>query len=496
MTLVAIGSNVNSQELNDNFSQIETRLNSIHYDVKAFEAVGDGLTDDTAKIQLAIDTAKNNGGGIVFFPTGIYLISTTLMLEVGTTSILFKGAGRRVSIITTKTLNIDMINVDDDDVVIEDLTISNIAGGTRTAGSCVKLTSGQSFTLNRCNIVGSYYGVDIINALLWTLNNSYFADPHKYGVYIKNIASPDTGDQVISGCTFDENLTADAAIRHESGGGLKVIGNKFLDHKYAYDLQVADGVVTSVLIISGNSIENQRIAGIRLGRLGTTGTYGKIDITGNQFSSFNSIIVDNGNYSTNFSGNVHSGDTTGTAITLNYGSIASISGENIYNYAKGIQLSPSTLYSKVSDNFYFNTPITVEDNASSINNVLVEHRYGHKYNVSSSTDYTWLFQLDIADNRACSIDLTLEGLVQSGTPYVRKITKLISRVTGDCTITAVADTAVGNAIDMQFETVATSGSVIIGIRRNVAGGGINVVGTIDMEIKGNVQVMNILGSQF
>lgn len=44
--------------------------------VRAFGATGDGITDDTAAIQAAINAA----GGTVYFPSGIYAISATLTL--------------------------------------------------------------------------------------------------------------------------------------------------------------------------------------------------------------------------------------------------------------------------------------------------------------------------------------------------------------------------------------------------------------------------------
>ena len=55
----------------------EPVLHSI-YDVKDYGAVGDGETDDTAAIQSALNEAGAARGGIVFLPTGNYLIKTHL----------------------------------------------------------------------------------------------------------------------------------------------------------------------------------------------------------------------------------------------------------------------------------------------------------------------------------------------------------------------------------------------------------------------------------
>ncbi|OKP91421.1 glycosyl hydrolase family 28-related protein [Paenibacillus sp. P32E] len=44
-------------------------------------AKGDGVTDDTAAIQSAINYVYSNGGGKVFFPKGIYLISSQLFMK-------------------------------------------------------------------------------------------------------------------------------------------------------------------------------------------------------------------------------------------------------------------------------------------------------------------------------------------------------------------------------------------------------------------------------
>ncbi len=48
-------------------------------DVKTFGAHADGLSDDTAAIQKAIDEASAGKGSVVFFPSGIYIISQIIL---------------------------------------------------------------------------------------------------------------------------------------------------------------------------------------------------------------------------------------------------------------------------------------------------------------------------------------------------------------------------------------------------------------------------------
>ena len=75
--------------------------------VKAFGAVGDGVTDDTAAIQAAIDDTDNYGitggnafkGTIVFFPPGGYK-TTAPLVPTNAGWVRLMGAGRDVSAIT------------------------------------------------------------------------------------------------------------------------------------------------------------------------------------------------------------------------------------------------------------------------------------------------------------------------------------------------------------------------------------------------------------
>jgi hypothetical protein len=61
-------------------------------------AAGDGVTDDTAAIQAAIDdiTAANNAATL-YFPPGVYLISDTLLVG-GFSRLTIQGSGSRIDV--------------------------------------------------------------------------------------------------------------------------------------------------------------------------------------------------------------------------------------------------------------------------------------------------------------------------------------------------------------------------------------------------------------
>ncbi len=62
---------------------------------KAFGAKGDGVTDDTAAIQKAINTAARITGRTVYLPPGVYAISSPLRITE-TRAVLLRGAGKRL----------------------------------------------------------------------------------------------------------------------------------------------------------------------------------------------------------------------------------------------------------------------------------------------------------------------------------------------------------------------------------------------------------------
>jgi hypothetical protein len=91
---------------------------SIGINVKSspYLAVGDGVADDTAAIQSAIDAAPL--GGIVWFPVGTYLITGRLSVPAGVTLV---GETRRGSILKAATIAAPGIDLDGDGAALRDL---------------------------------------------------------------------------------------------------------------------------------------------------------------------------------------------------------------------------------------------------------------------------------------------------------------------------------------------------------------------------------------
>lgn|SRR5574341_498384 len=105
---------------------------SILFNVKSYGAKGDGTTDDTTAIQSAINAAQTNGGGIVFFPEGIFKFSGISFPDSGI-QIILKGSGNRNSILNYYGSNtaIDAIGTTSSRVYfyLRDLAIFNKSSG-------------------------------------------------------------------------------------------------------------------------------------------------------------------------------------------------------------------------------------------------------------------------------------------------------------------------------------------------------------------------------
>lgn len=126
--------------------------------VKDFGAIGDGITDDTAAVQAAVD-AVSVTGGCVYFPAGTYLLTGTAGadgivtgvnvpytgtgINANSKAVLLKGDGAK-SILKANSPNMFVVRFSTNNSAMEDLCI--LGNDTSTGLALVASTSTSSVT--------------------------------------------------------------------------------------------------------------------------------------------------------------------------------------------------------------------------------------------------------------------------------------------------------------------------------------------------------------
>lgn len=157
------------------------------YNVLAFGATGDGIADDTAEIQAAIDAAELAGGGVVYLPEGDYLVSAPLTIDVAGVSL--EGAGVDASTITYTTA-IDVLRVTGSFVRVADLTISGAANAGATTAAIIIGYGGANAvmcTIENVKVTGAAGdGVRWDHGPMLRTRGLYIYQPSRHGIYCTN----------------------------------------------------------------------------------------------------------------------------------------------------------------------------------------------------------------------------------------------------------------------------------------------------------------------
>jgi len=125
------------------------------YNVIGYGAKGDGVRDDTIAIQKAVNAAGANGGGVVFFPPGIYLVSSTI--TISQQYVKLKGSGRYTTIIQRSNPSYGHTIYFNGDglygVGISEITINQVQN---------EMTSGAHLCIRGC-IEGEFHNLGILS---------------------------------------------------------------------------------------------------------------------------------------------------------------------------------------------------------------------------------------------------------------------------------------------------------------------------------------------
>lgn len=261
------------------------------FNVLTYSADATGSRDCTAAVQRAINACKAAGGGVVYFPHGIYLILGTLTVPIG---IVFQGDGREGNLQITNGTTLllpsdadgfDIVEANATPVLFRDMGFDTVTQLAATSGAFIHCDASVSFPLivERCKFWHHYVGCLIESGKVFRLTANHFNHGSSSGhdVWMNDIVSHNEGDGTLIGNIFSTSNAAN--VRFTNGGGLYVQNNKFIGngtHSLVLDVPNATGL----LMIQNNSFEgNQTAASISIVPSG--GTFNAIQIANNEFET-------------------------------------------------------------------------------------------------------------------------------------------------------------------------------------------------------------------
>ena len=186
------------------FSMIDGAL----FNVLDYGAVGDGVTDDTAAIQAAINAAAAQGGGIVKLPYGQFLVSE-LVFDNGCSQVILEGSVNAYTYSNEQATSVLICNTG---VWAVRITIDSSNCGLRNLGL---VSNGVVSTTSPYipSALGVEYGVLIENGPTYMENVTVYG--FQYGCTIANAGN----SNLFLNCSFSWNTRVGFAVTIGSAAG-------------------------------------------------------------------------------------------------------------------------------------------------------------------------------------------------------------------------------------------------------------------------------------
>lgn len=261
---------------------------SSHLNVKWFGAKGDGIADDMAAIQRAIDAASAQKGGTVFFPPGTYIVSPsgrTFMMLRDNVNLMGEGTSSVIKI-KDNAGDYGMMFSANSGSPLKDVRISHLRIDQNPSGN-------QTCNIDRSRTDTHYWQfvIGLYNYENIVIDNVVF-DP-TCGINTITLNKETAKNAIITNCRFNFVMAKGNGVYDNSAiylnGRSHTVSNClfYADPKYKARGAIETHTGTSVI---SNNVSDGYYTGINLQSSGTSGEHSDMTVTNNTVSNANQGI--------------------------------------------------------------------------------------------------------------------------------------------------------------------------------------------------------------
>lgn len=250
-------------------------------------ATGNGVTDDTASLQLCISQAEASSIiGVCYIPVGTYRTTSPLTVS---SSVSLRGDGAAQSLIIPALSSVGIAITTTTPVTMLNMGVSYAAAANNgiaaiTLGAAAGTLNTES-TFRDLHIVNANIGIEITQGAAWMIDNVKIENYANVGIIAENGVPPnDEGDSVVADSYIQASNGANACIQWVGGGALYFHHNTCVGNgaeSYGVLAQLPAGAATGQMLIQGNTFDANGIIGLTFIRSGATGLFGRLDFSGN-----------------------------------------------------------------------------------------------------------------------------------------------------------------------------------------------------------------------